>query len=101
MAQSKQKRKPRRRIRSKHTGIWIVIMFVFITELFFYTWCRVQSVRVGYDTAKSVENRQSLLKLHKNLKIELARLKSPERLTQLAKQLQLKTPTQKQMIIIR
>lgn len=85
----------------KNIGIWIIVMFCFIGELFFYTWCRVQSVKVGYEITQVNENRQSLLKLRKNLKIELARLKSPERLMRLARQLRLKTPTSKQMIDIR
>ena len=27
--------------------IWLAVMLVFIAELFAYTWCRVQSIRVG------------------------------------------------------
>lgn len=98
-AEKKKKAAPAQR--SKYTGVWILVMFLFIAELFFYTWCRVQSVKVGYEIAKANENRQSLLKMQKNLKIELARLKSPERLTHLARQLRLQPPTSKQMVVIR
>ena len=88
-------------IGSKATGVWILLMFIFIAELFFYTWCRVQSVKVGYELAQVADNQKSLREMRKNLKIEVVRLKSPERLAVLAKQLQLKTPTAKQTIFVR
>jgi len=86
---------------SRGTAIWIIIMFLFIGELFFYTWCRVQFTRVGYEITQASRNQQSLLALQKNLKIELARLKSPERLSRLAEKLQLTTPRPEQLIVIR
>jgi cell division protein FtsL len=101
MAKGSTKKKASPTPGRKNIGIWIMVMFCFIGELFFYTWCRVQAVKVGYEISQANENRQSLLKRQKNLKIELARLKSPERLNRLAKQLRLETPTSKQMVDIR
>ena len=41
---------------SRLVFIWLAIMVVFIAELFAYTWCRVQSIRLGY--AIAAENRR-------------------------------------------
>jgi len=85
----------------KITGIWIVFMAVFITELFVYTWCRVNCIGVGYEISKETQKQHELVAFQTNLKIELASLKSPERIAKIAKdQLGLVTPTQKQTIII-
>ncbi len=81
--------------------IWFIIMAVFITELLIYTWSRVQCVKSGYEISNVNKKNRNLINLQNNLKVELARLKSPERLAKIAKnRLGLKTPTPKQMIII-
>ena len=85
----------------KITGIWIVFMTVFIAELFLYTWCRVNCIGVGYEISKETQKQHELVALQTNLKIELASLKSPERIAKIAKnQFGLVTPTQKQTIIM-
>jgi len=81
--------------------IWFIVMAVFITELLIYTWSRVQCVKVGYEISNENNKNRNLINLQNNLKVELARLKSPERLADIAKnQLGLKIPTPEQMIII-
>ena len=85
----------------KITGIWIIFMAVFIAELFLYTWCRVNYIDVGYEISKETKKQHELTALQNNLKIELASLKSPERISKIAKdQLGLKAPTKSQTIII-
>ncbi|HUV77418.1 MAG TPA: cell division protein FtsL [Desulfobacterales bacterium] len=85
----------------KLTGIWIVFMTVFIAELFLYTWCRVNCIGVGYEISKETQKQHELVALETNFKIELASLKSPERISKIAKnQLGLVTPSQKQTIVI-
>lgn len=87
--------------KAKLTGVWFVLLSFFIAELFFYTWCRVQYVRIGYEITKETKNNQRIITLQNKLKIELARLKSPKRLAEIAsRKLNLKTPTPKQVIII-
>ncbi|MBW1607755.1 MAG: cell division protein FtsL [Deltaproteobacteria bacterium] len=94
-------RKTRKKGDMKITGIWIVIMTVFIAELFLYTWCRVNCIGVGYEISKETQKQHELVALQTNLKIEMASLKSPERIAKIAKnQLGLVTPTQKQTIVI-
>jgi cell division protein FtsL len=83
------------------TGIWIIFMAVFIAELFLYTWCRVNCIDVGYDISRETKKQNELIALQNNLKIELASLKSPERISKIAKdQLGLNAPTKSQTIII-
>ena len=85
----------------KITGIWIIFMAVFISELFLYTWCRVNYIDVGYEISKETKKQHELIALQSNLKIELASLKSPERIAEIAKdQLGLKAPTKSQTIVI-
>ena len=96
------KKRAQKNIRKlKLTGVWFVLLSIFIVELFSYTWCRVQCVRIGYEITKETNIKQSLITLQNNLKIELASLKSPKRLAEIASnKLNLTSPTPKQVIII-
>lgn len=87
--------------RIKKTGVWYLVMTVFILELFFYAWCRVQTVRFGYEISSEATLRQKLIAYQNNLKIELARLKSPERIAGIAKQqLGMIVPTAEKTILL-
>ncbi len=92
--------------RSKKTGlkpaaIWSIIAIVFIAELFLYTWCRVQCVKTGYEITKETDKKLKLISLQNNLKVEIAHLKSPQRIARIATmQLGLIIPTPEKMIII-
>jgi cell division protein FtsL len=85
----------------KTMAVWFLLMAVFISQLLLYTWCRVQCVRVGYEISREADNYRKLIALQNNLKLEIARLKSPDRIERIAKdQLGLVTPAPEQMIII-
>ena len=87
--------------RFKIIAVWLSLMSIFFIELLAYTWCRVQCVKIGYEMTKEADRYQSIITWQNKLKIELAHLKSPERLAGIAKyQLHLVTPTPEQMIII-
>lgn len=62
----------------------IVLLLVLITELFCYTWCRVQCTETGYEIEKQKKQYEELRRLQKSLRIELARLKAPERIAYIA-----------------
>ena len=88
--------------RLKFTGLWIVMLSLFLGELFFYTWCRVNNVRLGYEVAQETEKKTKLIAYQENLKIELASLKSPERIASIAReQLGLSMPRADQTIVIK
>ena len=79
----------------------IIFMAIFLMELLFFTWCRVQTIGAGYEISREAKRQQDLITLKNNLKVELARLKSPERIAKIAKnQLGLITPTPEQMMVI-
>lgn len=79
----------------------LALMFAFMAELLFYTWCRVQYVRVKYEIQEQTTRIRKLSAMQDNLKIELARLKSPQRIAKIAReQLGLVMPTPKQTIVI-
>jgi cell division protein FtsL len=83
------------------TAIWVLLLGLFIAELFFYTWCRMQCVQVGYRIAMESRKNQELQSLQNSLKIELARLKAPERITQIArKRLKLELPETQQIVLV-
>lgn len=58
-------------------------------------------MRIGYEITEEINNNQKIITLQNKLKIELARLKSPKRLAEIAsRKLNLTRPTQKHVIII-
>jgi cell division protein FtsL len=76
-------------------------MVLFIAELLFYTWSRVQCIRIGYEISAEAEKHENLMALQRNLKIELAHLKSPERIARIAKEeLGLIMPGPEQLILL-
>ena len=80
---------------------WILILSLFIGELFFYTWCRVQCVQVGIAISSQRRKHQELVTLQNSLKIELARLKSPEMIIRAAnQQLGLVRPAPNQTVVL-
>lgn len=77
---------PRNKGYRKGTGIWIIVMIVFMFQLLFYTWCRVQNVRRGYEIMDVRAEQRRLLAVRETLKVELARLKSPGRIARIARE---------------
>ncbi|MBL0716268.1 MAG: hypothetical protein JJV98_21520 [Desulfosarcina sp.] len=82
------------------TVICLVIMLVFIAELFAYTWCRVQSTRVGYAIATENRSYQHQNVIRKKLAVELAHMKSPKRIEALGRQLGLVAPSTRQIVVM-
>lgn len=86
----------------RRTGaLWVVLLSLFVVELLFYTWCRMECVQTGIAiTAES--NRQKELQLLKNsLKIEMARLKAPESISRVARErLALAMPDPEQIVVV-
>lgn len=79
----------------------MIVLFLFMAELFFYTYCRVQCVQVGIAISSQHGKKQELMALQNSLKIELARLKAPERISIIArKNLGLGMPNPDQIIVV-
>jgi len=83
------------------TGVWMLLLAVFIGELLFYTWCRVQCVQTGYEIAEQTQRNQRLTAMQNQLRIELAHLKNPKRIADIARrQLGLTMPSAGQTIVM-
>jgi len=80
--------------------ICISFLVIFIAELFLFAWCRIQCIKAGYDISKKTDEQKNLLKIQNSLKIEIAHLKSYERISGIAKKLGLVAPNAKQTIIL-
>ncbi len=81
--------------------IWIFLLVLFISEFLFYAWCRVQCTRLGYEMTKDVEANRKQMLIQSSLVVELARLKSPERISAIARQqLKLEPPSHGQMVVL-
>ena len=86
---------------NKYILFFIVIMFVFLAEWFCFAWCRVQYVGIEYKISDENTRYKKLDTIQNDLKIERAKLRSPNRLSQFAKKyLNLKEPTSEQIIIL-
>jgi cell division protein FtsL len=82
-------------------ALWLSLLCVFIAELLVYTWARVQCVRVGYEISTLNKEQQRLNELQVNFKVELARLKAPQRITKIAQEkLGLTLPAPRQMMVM-
>jgi len=81
-------------------GVWIFLIMIFTVELLIYAWCRVQHTHIGYKIANERVTQERLLSLQKKIGVEVAHLKSQERFAQIAKRLDLKTPTADQILTL-
>jgi len=96
----KKKRKRKQR-NPKVVIACLVLMSAFISEMLFYAWCRVQYTKTKYEIAEQTVRFKKLSTMQDHLKIELRRLKSPQRIGKIAReQLGMVTPTPKQMMVI-
>lgn len=90
---------PKRKIK---TSTLLILVVVIMIELFLYTWCHVQSIHMGYKITSQLKQEKELKVIQKKLRLELAQLRSPERIMQIAsKQLGLVLPDPDQVIVVR
>ena len=48
-------------------SIWVALLAVFIVELLFYTWCRVQCTQTGYAISNALRFQRRQLELRPGL----------------------------------
>ncbi|CAN2041886.1 Cell division protein FtsL domain-containing protein [Candidatus Magnetomoraceae bacterium gMMP-15] len=81
--------------------LWCILILFFVCQMLVYAWCRVQYVQTGYEIREQESRRQKIMSLQNELKIEMARLKSPDRIMRIAnEQLGLVMPANEQIKII-
>ncbi len=85
----------------KFAGILTIIMALFVMELFFCTWCRVQSRYYRYEINRKKAEQQELIKVQRSYRVEIERLKAPDRLGKIAREkLGLRPPSSGQVIVL-
>jgi cell division protein FtsL len=85
----------------KLLAAYLLLLVVFVGELLFITWCRIQSRNIETEIIARTEEAARLSDEQDKLKIELARLKSPRRIAKIAREkLGLITPTPDQTIVM-
>lgn len=81
---------------------WIFVAFLFMAVFLLYVWSHVNMTRLEYRIAEAVETQAALLEEQKRLKLEIARLKSPRRISAIAQEkLGLGPPSQDQIILMK
>lgn len=84
------------------TLLWILLLGVLTAELFVFTWSRIQCLDAGYAITRNTSEYNHQIALRKKLRIELAHLKSPDRIATIAKdKMGLMTPQPNQILTIR
>ncbi len=80
----------------------IIISFIIVLVAFVYLWSRVTVVNLGYEISAANSARSELTEINKRLRIELVKLKSPERIERMATaELGLNYPVAEQVISIK
>ena len=110
MIKNKQSSKPlkRQKVKSKAKKSYktvfslLLVITLLICSLIFFVWARLQITHLGYQISQANSTQQELLKLNKQLKLEVASLKSFSRIENIAKnQLGLTNPEPRQLVFIK
>ncbi|MFH0786536.1 MAG: cell division protein FtsL [Pseudomonadota bacterium] len=80
----------------------IVLLAFFVPGVLVYIWLHVQTVNFSYDIAKAQKQKRELSEMNKKLRVQLANLKSPERIEGIAlTKLGLRPPAKGQIEILK
>jgi len=87
----------------RNLALWaLAIALTFIGCSLFNVWAHHQVISLGYEISQASQEEQSLLEENKKLRLELAALKSPRRIENVAlKELGFINPQKEQLIIVR
>ena len=80
---------------------FIFVTLVLMAVALFYVWSHIHMTELEYMVAAEMSMKEKLVEEQRKLKVEIATLKSPQRLEAIAKeQLQMTYPTRDQVIIL-
>lgn len=83
-------------------SLWVIFFAIILTMIFIHVWIRTQTIETGYKISKVAEEQRSLIQKNRELKIEVATLKSPSRIEYIAtKYLGLTIPRREEVIVIK
>ncbi len=79
----------------------VALMLWSMASGFAYVWCQTQVVNLGYRLSETHRQHAKLVDENKKLHLEMARLRAPERVEQIAlRQLGLKHPDKDQIVLL-
>ncbi|HHL40265.1 MAG TPA: cell division protein FtsL [Deltaproteobacteria bacterium] len=82
--------------------ITLVASFLLVAATCVYLWCRLMVVHIGYEITKGTQVATRLEETNRRLRLEMTRLKSPERIERIASgELGLAYPSGEQIIRVR
>jgi cell division protein FtsL len=81
---------------------WIFIASVLMAAALLYVWCHIHMTELEYQVAQELSSRERLAEEQAKLKLELATLKSPQRIETIAREkLQMTYPEREQVIVLK
>ncbi len=92
-----------RRALEDRSFLYTAALTVFLAALVIlvYLWCRLTVVNMGYEISRLNMERKVALEENRRLKIEISRLKSPQRIESIARKMGLVYPREDQIVRIR
>ena len=81
---------------------WIFIASVLMAVALLYVWSHIHMTELEYQIARELSSRERMTEEQSKLKVELATLKSPQRIETIAKEkLQMVYPEREQVILLK
>jgi cell division protein FtsL len=81
---------------------WIFIASVLMAVALIYVWCHIHMTELEYQIAQELSSRDCLTEEQAKLKVELATMKSPQRIETIAlEKLQMTYPEREQVILLK
>lgn len=81
---------------------WIFIASILMAVLLLYVWCHIHMTELEYQIAREMSSRESIMEEQMKLKLELATLRSPQRIETIAREkLQMIYPEREQVIVLK
>lgn len=80
----------------------VAIGVILLSAIMVFLWCRMKVVNTGYEILKASAEKKALIEKNQRLRIELGRLKSPERIERAARaELGLVYPASERIVTVR
>ena len=101
-SENRKAKNPARRDNIKVVAFACGVVILLILGSLLYAWSSLKIIHIGYEMADALKVRKNLMETNERLKIELATLKSPDRIEALAVQkLGMRTPKSREFAIIK
>jgi cell division protein FtsL len=80
----------------------LALVLLVVSLFVLFVWSRLEVINLGYRISQVDKNRKDLLRVNRELKLEIASLKSPSRLEKIGREnLNLFPPEPKQIVMVR